>query len=44
MGHMHVGVCQKFLHSYKWDELPIDNEVIAKVEELAMEEDGFFDG
>ncbi len=40
----HVGACQQFLHSYKWDELPIGDEVIAKVDELEMEEDGPFDG
>jgi len=29
----------KRLHSYEWEELPIDNEVIARVEQLASEED-----
>ena len=29
----------KRLHSYQWDELPIDDDVISRVEELAMKED-----
>jgi hypothetical protein len=29
----------KRLHSYEWDELPIDDDVINRVEELATEED-----
>ena len=29
----------KRMHSYEWKELPIDEEVIARVEELAEEEE-----
>jgi hypothetical protein len=33
---LHTG---KKLHSYEWEELPIDDDVIARVEELAREQD-----
>ena len=39
-GHYFMSLCTgKRLHSYEWDELPIDEEVIARVEELATEKD-----
>ena len=28
----------KRIHSYIWEELPVDNEVIARVEQLAVDE------